>query len=142
MASFIFQMHIHAQETIEDWWTIEDLPSLTVGDIRNQARIVNLTGLGVSEAEMLVERYLKDYRVEGASPTNPLHPFSAEIVKIVRDAEGGNPRGMLRKLGTILDNAKLESRSHIDLAFVEPFLEKDYEDEVETDEDPFDNPER
>jgi len=144
IASFIFQMHIHAQEEIEGWWNIEHLPSLDVEDRRNGARIVNLKGLNNEAAKTLVQRHLETYRIDGAEPPDPFHPFSSEIIELVRDDTAGNPRDLLRTLGDILNNAKIEQISQIDLTYVQPFLDRDYEDEesLEEEEDEFANPKR
>jgi len=143
MSSFIFQMHVHAQQLIENWWQIEDLPSLTVDDPKNQARIVNLDGLETREAKILAERYLMEFRPHGMTPPTALFPFSEEIIEAVRQTCHGNPRGFLRKLGEILDSARVDSRKTIDLAYVEPLLSEESSDEEKIDDDDtFDNPTR
>lgn len=142
ISSFIFQMHIHAFEEIESWWNIEHLPSLDVEDRRNFTRIVNLKGLKSDAAKTLAKRYLREYRIDGEDPEDELHPFSDEIVGLVNDNAQGNPRDFLRMLGTILTDAKMKGRSIIDLTYVEPFLDKDYEDEEPEEEDEFENPDR
>ena len=142
MCSFIFQMHVHAQQEIENWWQIEDLPSLTVDDPKNQARIVDIDGLEPKEAKILAERYLSEFRPEGKIPPTPLFPFSDEIIEAVRQASHGNPRDFLRKLGEILNNARVDMRKTIDLAYVEPLLGEEFSEEEKADDDSFDNPTR
>jgi hypothetical protein len=143
MASFIFQMHIHAQEAIESWWRIEDLPSIDVLIPTNSGRILNLTGLGrAEEAEILASRYLADYRTDGFVPPQLLHPFTTEIIQAVLDATSGNPRDFLRTLGNIIDKARDDERESLDLTYVEPLLDIDYEAQAEDVEDEFENPVR
>jgi len=142
IASFIFQMHIHAMQSIQNWWQIEDLPSLDVTVPTNSGRIVNLTGLGGKEAEILVSRYLADYRTEGFLQPQPLHPFTPEIIHSVNDATNGNPRALLRTLGDILDKARDDERDSLDLTYVQPFLDQDYDGMAEDVDDDFNNPVR
>jgi hypothetical protein len=146
MASFIFQMHVHALQAIEGWWdNIEHLPSLDPKKPINSTRIVDLQGLTKRrQAELLATRYLADNRVSGAKNVQQLHPFDADIVEAVRQATNGNPRRFLEKLGAILDNAVINERKKIDLPFVTPLLNDDTEaisPTEEGDEDLF-NPER
>jgi hypothetical protein len=148
MASFVFQMHVHALQAIEGWWdNIEHLPSLDPQKLINATRIVDLQGLTTKqEAKILAERYLADNRPSGVKPTNSLHPFDADIIEAVRLAANGNPRRFLEKLGAILDNAIVNQRRKIDLAFVTPLLEDDA-DSVSgvppaDEDDDFSNPER
>lgn len=129
MASFVFQMHIGALQEIDSWWTTEHLPSLDFGVPINKTRIIDLKGLRTkAEAEMLASRYLRDFRINNATATDPLHPFPKEVVALVRDATKGNPRKFLETLGNILENAVAEDRRTIDLVFVEPLLATDYQD--------------
>ena len=145
MASFIFQMHVHALQTIEDWWdNIEHLPSLDPKRPINSSRIVDLQGLTTSgEAEILATRCLADNRIAGAKPPQPLHPFDPDIIEAVRQSAKGNPRRFGEKLGSILENAYLNDHPKIDLAFVTPLLDDDA-DEISsnTEEDIFANPDR
>jgi hypothetical protein len=142
MASFIFQMHIHAQQAIENWWQIEDLPSLDITVPTNSGRIITITGLGRQEAEILTSRYLADYRIDGFDSPQPLHPFTPEIIQAVLDATSGNPRSLLRTLGDILDKARDDERDILDLTYVEPLLDQDYDAQANVLEDEFDNPVR
>jgi hypothetical protein len=148
MASFVFQMHVHALQAIEDWWdNIEHLPSLDPKKFINATRIVDLQGLTTKqEAKILAERYLADNRPPGANPANSVHPFDADIIEAVRLAVNGNPRRFLETLGAILDNAIVNQRRKIDLAFVTPLLEDDADSVsgvlVPDEEDDFSNPER
>jgi hypothetical protein len=145
VASFVFQMHVHALQEIEDWWdNIEHLPSLDPKKPINGTRIVDLQGLtNHQEAAILAARYLADNRVAGAKVTQELHPFDQDIVEAVRQAVNGNPRRFLEKLGAILDNAVLNQRKKIDLAFVTPLLDEDSEGITSTEEnDDLVNPER
>ena len=142
IASFIFQMHIRAQEAIENWWTSEHLPSLDFNKKVNETRIIDLQGLErKEEAVTLAARYLQDYRVAGAK-SSPLHPFSEDILETVRMAARGNPRDFLRTLGNILDHAVHDKHKHIDLSFIQPLLEEEYEDAPHASEDDLSNPER
>ena len=132
MASFVFQMHIGALQEIEGWWTTEHLPSLDFGVPINKTRIIDLKGLQTKEeAETLASRYLRDFRLDNAAATDPLHPFPKEVIALVRDATKGNPRKFLETLGNILDHAVAEDRRTIDLVFVEPLLATDYQDGAE-----------
>jgi hypothetical protein len=145
MASFVFQMHVHALQAIEGWWdNIEHLPSLDPKKLINASRIVDLQGLETKqEAEVLAARYLADNRVLGGKPPHPLHPFDPEIVEAVRQSVNGNPRRFLEKLGDILDNAIVSNCKKIDLTFVTPLLEDDTEALAFADEeDDLSNPER
>jgi len=144
MASFVFQMHMGAQDAIEDWWNSEHLPSLDFGKPTNATRVVDLKGLTKkSEGIALVSRYLHDSRINGKGLKNPLHPFNAEIIEAIRKARGGNPRKTLEALGDILDKAVLEDTKEIDDDFIAPFLEQGPEDrEVMSDDDELENPER
>ena len=146
MASFVFQMHVHALQAIEGWWDdIEHLPSLDPKKPINSTRIVDLQGLTKrKQAEILAAKYLADNRIAGAKNAPQLHPFDADIIEAVRQATKGNPRRFLEKLSGILDNAVVNERKKIDLAFVTPLLEDDAEaisPAEEADEDLF-NPER
>jgi len=148
MASFVFQMHVHALQAIEDWWdSIEQLPSLDPKKLINATRIVDLQGLTTKqEAKLLTERYLSDMRPPGAKAPTLLHPFDADIIEAVRVAANGNPRRFLEKLGAILDSATVSKRRKIDLAFVTPLLEDDTESVsnagISDQEDDLANPER
>ena len=147
MASFVFQMHVHALQAIEDSWTAEHLPSLDFEVPINRTRIINLRGLqNTQEAKRLAAHYLKDYRLEGVEPEDPLHPFPEEVIELARDATHGNPRKFLETLGQILEYAISHEETVIDLALVQPLLGEDYQDgeqdEDEVDEDNFDNVER
>jgi hypothetical protein len=126
MASFIFQMHVQAQEVIEDWWeNIEHLPSLDPKKRINSTRIVDLKGLDTKrEAVVLAEKYLDSKRVPGFTPPRPLHPFNEDIIEEVRRSQAGNPRKFLEQLGAILDQAVADNRSKLDLAYVQPLLEE------------------
>ena len=125
MASFIFQMHVQAQELIEDWWdNIEHLPSLDAKKRINSTRIVELKGLtNKKEAVVLAQKYLQAKRVPGFKPPHPLHPFNEDIVDAVRKSQSGNPRKFLEQLGAILDQAVADKRSKLDLAYIQPLLE-------------------
>ena len=144
IASFIFQMHIAALEEVEDWWVAEHLPSLDFEAPLNRTRTINLKGLQTTEeAVTLAKRYLEDFRLDGETPKNGLHPFPAEVIAVVRDTAKGNPRKFLETLGKILDHAVAEKHSHIDLLLVEPLLGDDYQDDSdETEEDDLENVER
>ena len=142
MSSFFFQMHVHAAQAIQNFWQIEDLPSIDVNVSTNSGRILNILGLGTREARVLVERYLADYRVEGFIVPDALHPFSREIVEAVRDASAGNPRKMMTRLGDILDKARDDGRAVLDLAYVEPLIDEDHGAEEENFEDEYENPTR
>ena len=131
MASFVFQMHVHALQAIEGWWdNIEHLPSLDPKKPINSTRIVDLQGLtNKREAQILTKRYLADNRIPGLKRNvPPLHPFDDAIIEAVRQAVNGNPRRFLEKLSGILDNAVVNQRKKIDLAFVTPLLEDSNED--------------
>lgn len=145
IASFIFQMHIHALQEIEHWWHLEDMPSLDVNSHINRARIVDLDGLDRQATRMLVQRYLESARIPGVVPENPIHPFSEDIIEQVRDHTNGNPRHILNLCGNILLSAQSEHRGHIDLSFVESLLniEGEEDEPIDTrDDDDFDNPAR
>ena len=145
MASFVFQMHVHALQTIEDWWdNIEHLPSLDPKKPINSTRIVDLLGLTTrTEAEILASRYLLDNRVAGAKAPTPLHPFDSDIIEAVRQSVNGNPRRFGEKLGAILDNAFVNEHPKIDLPFVTPLLEDDSEGiPSNEEEDDLANPDR
>jgi hypothetical protein len=143
MASFVFQMHGRALQTIEDWWLSENLPSLDFSKKINQARIVDLRGLQtLNEASKLAARYLLETRPLGAKPPSPLHPFPEEVIDAVFRSSKGNPRGFLRMLGAILENAVIQKQRRIDLAFIQPLLGDDESTEPEPVEDDFENPER
>lgn len=136
IASFIFQMHISALQEIEDWWTAEHLPSLDFEVPANRTRTINLKGLQTAqEAETLAKRYLDDFRVDGSTPPDALHPFPQEVIKVVRDSSKGNPRKFLEMLGMILDHATSEQQNTIELYFVEPLLGEDYQDDVDDQDD-------
>jgi len=144
MCSFIFQMHISAQQEIEDWWKNEHLPSLDYQKPINKTRIIDLKGLtSIKEATMLASRYLNASRINGARPANELHPFNKDVIEAVLKARKGNPREFLETLGYILDTAISEKERRIDLGFVEPLL-ANHEDDEETmdDDEDFDNEER
>ena len=136
VASFVFQMHVHALQAIEDWWdSVEHLPSLDPKKPINAARIVDLQGLkNRQDADTLAARYLENYRVEGAKVPHRLHPFDPDIVEAVRQSVNSNPRRFLEKLGEILANAEVNGRKKIDLTFVTPLLEDDGEGISYTDE--------
>lgn len=146
MASFVFQMHVHALQAIEGWWdNIEHLPSLDPKKPINSTRIVDLQGLtNRRQAEILAAKYLAASRPSGAKNVSQLHPFDAVIIEAVRQAAKGNPRRFLEKLGGILDNAVVNERKKIDLPFVTPLLEDDTEaiSAAEETNELFDNPER
>lgn len=145
IASFIFQMHVHALQIIEDWWdNIEHLPSLDPKKPINSSRIVDLQGLTTrAEAEILASKYLADNRVVGAKPPQALHPFDSDIIEAVRQYAKGNPRRFGEQLGAILDNAYLNDHPKIDLAFVTPLLEDDAEAiSFGDEEDAYANPDR
>lgn len=146
MSSFIFQMHIRAEEAIENIWTNEDLPSLSFNKKINGARIVYLVGLRTTaEAVDLVTHYLDKCRKEGVKVPNPLHPFTEDVIEAVRLAANGNPREFLESLFDILNQAEAENQKKIDLTFVQRLLDDDgdgedvSEDDEETD---LSNPER
>ncbi|HEV7373543.1 MAG TPA: hypothetical protein VGN95_02410 [Pyrinomonadaceae bacterium] len=146
MASFVFQMHVHALAEIADWWdSVEHLPSLDPKKLINSTRIVDLQGLKHrQDAEILAARYLENNRVDGVKVPNRLHPFDQDIVEAVRQSVNNNPRRFLEKLGAILDNAIVNERKKIDLSFVTPLLEDDEEGISFTDdlEDEYANLER
>jgi len=145
MASFIFQMHVHALQAIEGWWdNIKHLPSLDPKKPINSTRIVDLQGLTTrGEAELLASRYLQDNRIAGAKPPQALYPFDSDIIEAVRQSVKGNPRRFGEKLGAILDNAFVNEHPKIDLPFVTPLLEDDSEGIPFTEEeDDLANPDR
>jgi hypothetical protein len=146
MASFIFQMHLHALQAIEGWWeNVEHLPSLDAAKAINSMRIVDLKGLpSGKEAETLATCYLEDKRIQDSGTMPKLHPFNSEVIEAVRHSVSGNPRKFLEKLGAILEQADAQEIKRIDLAFVAPLLENDESAIVAPpDEDEeYDNPER
>lgn len=147
MASFVFQMHADAMKYIEDWWeSSEHLPSLDFEQPINRTRTINLLGLRTTEeAKTLATRYLKEYRPAGVKePRDPLHPFSEEIIKMVRDATKGNPRKFLEMLGQILEHAVSQNERTIDLTLVESLIgegSQDSSDEEPEDDEDFENEE-
>lgn len=142
IASFVFQMHMAAMEAIENWWKAEHLPDLDFQRPINQTRTMNLHGLQTTQdAVTLAEKYLADHRIEDRQPPSALHPFPEEVIEAVRADVNGNPRDFLRRLGDILDHAVDQQHPVIDLLFVEPFLNEDFQD-VEVEGDDLDNPER
>lgn len=122
IASFIFQMHIRAQEVMEDWWNSEHLPSLDFALPANATRIVDLKGLAKKgDAIALAEKYLAKFRVpETSCPA--LFPFTEEIIEAVRVAKGNNPRKFLEALCAVLEHAIIAKRERLDLAFVQPLI--------------------
>jgi hypothetical protein len=141
MSSFIFQMHIRAEEAIENIWTNEDLPSLSFSKRINGARIVYLKGLGTTaEAVDLATHYLDQCRIPDVKIPNPLHPFTEDVIEAVRSAVNGNPRSFLESLFDILNEAESQNEKKIDLTFVQPLLEDGGEDDHEDDEDDYSNP--
>jgi hypothetical protein len=144
MSSFIFQMHIRAEEAIENMWNNEDLPSLSFSKRINGARIVYLKGLGTTaEAVDLATHYIDQCRMPDAKIVNPLHPFTEDVIEAVRLAVNGNPRSFLEALFNILNQAELQNQKKIDLMFVQPLLDDEGEDVNEDDEDKdYSNPER
>jgi hypothetical protein len=144
MSSFIFQMHIRAEEAIENIWINEDLPSLSFSKRINGARIVYLEGLGTTdEAVELATHYLDQCRMPDVKIPNPLHPFTEEVIEAVRLAVKGNPRSFLESLFNILNQAESQNEKKIDLTFVRFLLEDGGEDVSEDDEDnDYSNPER
>lgn len=144
MASFVFQMHLGALQEIDSWWMTEHLPSLDFGVPINRTRTIDLKGLQTKEeAETLAARYLRDFRLDNAGTTDPLHPFPKEVIAFVRDATRGNPRKFLETLGNILDHAVAEAQQTIDLVFVEPLLATDDQGGADdTGEDDLENVER
>jgi len=144
MASFVFQMHVSALQEIEDWWTAEHLPSLDFELPINRTRTINLRGLKTTEeAKTLAARYLKEYRPEGVTPKDPLHPFPEEVIKMVRDATKGNPRKFLENLGQILEHAVNDCVGDLALTYVDPVVGDDYQDgDEELEDDNLENVER
>lgn len=142
MASFVFQMHVAAQDAIEDWWKAEHLPDLDFQKPINQTRTMNLQGLQTTQdAVTLTKKYLAERRVDGSRPPTALHPFPEEVIEAVREDVNGNPRDFLRRLGDILDQAAESQHRVIDLVFVDPFLREDFQVE-EAEADDLENPER
>jgi hypothetical protein len=145
MASFVFQMHIRAEDLIAGWWNNDEhLPSLSFNKPMNASRVVDLKGLrSTEEAVALAARYLQGSRLPGAKVPTELHPFSEEVIEAVRSATKGNPRKFLEYLCHILDHAELGKHRRIDLMFIQPLLEDDIGEEVsvEDDED-YTNPDR
>jgi hypothetical protein len=144
MSSFIFQMHMRAEEAIENMWKSEHLPSLSFNKKINGARIVFLGGLNsTEEAADLLAHYFEKERDPGFKVPSPIHPFTIDVLEAVRSAAGGNPRAFLESVFNILNQAELEYHKKIDLTFVQPLLEDDGE-EVDDDEEDHDysNPER
>lgn len=136
MASFVFQMHVHALREIEGWWdSVEHLPSLDPKRPINATRIIDLQGLkSRRDAETLAARYIENNRVDGAKAPHRLYPFDPDIIEAVRQSANHNPRRFLEKLGAILDNALVSERKKIDLTFVTPLLEDNEEGISYTDE--------
>jgi hypothetical protein len=137
-------MHLGALQEIDSWWMTEHLPSLDFGVPINRTRTIDLKGLQTKEeAETLAARYLRDFRLDNAGTTDPLHPFPKEVIAFVRDATRGNPRKFLETLGNILDHAVAEAQQTIDLVFVEPLLATDDQGGADdTGEDDLENVER
>lgn len=143
MCSFVFQMHVAAMDAIENWWKSEHLPDLDFQKPINQTRTINLQGLQTTEdAVTLANKYLGDSRLEGSRPPTSLHPFSEEVIEAIREDVGGNPRDFLRRLGDILDHAVADNHPVIDLVYIEPLLEQDFQDEASDEDDDLENPER
>jgi hypothetical protein len=144
MSSFIFQMHMRAEEAIENMWKSEHLPSLSFNKKINEARIVSLSGLNSKEEAVdLATHYLEKSRMPSFKVTSPIHPFSEDVIEAVRLAVGGNPRMFLESLFNILNQAESENQKKIDLTFVQPLLE-DADEELTDDQEDYDysNPER
>lgn len=144
MASFVFQMHLRAEQAIENIWKSEHLPSLSLNRAMNRARIVHLEGLKTcDDAAQLAVHYLEKCRPPGAKVPSPLHPFSRDVIEAVRQHAGGNPRTFLETLFNVLNEAETGSEKKIDLAFVQSLLE-DHGDEPgeDTDDGDYSNPER
>ncbi len=146
MASFVFQMHLHALQAIEGWWdNVEHLPSLDAANPLNAMRIVDLQGLtDTKQAETLAARYLKDRRIQGKGTVDSLHPFNREVIEAVRQSVKGNPRKFLENLSAILDQGDSLEIQKIDLPFVAPRLDSDDAaiSGPTNDEEEYDNPER
>ncbi|HEV7372249.1 hypothetical protein [Arenibaculum sp.] len=124
MASFVFQMHINAQQELEPIWQAEHLPSLDYALPINQPRIVDLKGLSTpTHARNLTAELLAAKRPAGRSPPTPLHPFNEDVLELVRLGVDGNPRRFLETLNTILTQAELDGRKTIDLTYVQPFID-------------------
>jgi hypothetical protein len=125
MASFIFQMHVQAQEKIENWWDhVQHLPSLDAKKKINASRIVELKGLRTKdEAVLLAKKYLADNRIAGFATPSALHPLDDDIIEQIRLSTKGNPREFLRYMISILKTADSEGRKKIDLAYVQPLLQ-------------------
>ena len=145
MASFIFQMHVHALEAIEGWWDrVEHLPSLDPSVRANRPRLVNLQGLTRrKEAECLAAAGLKSRRPAGYKPPSDLHPFDRDIIESVRQHVHGNPRDFCRTLDNILKRGEDDRQERFDLDYVTDILEEQEEDLslVDADDDLV-NPER
>ena len=146
MASFVFQMHLHALQAIEDWWdNVEHLPSLDAANPLNAMRIIDLQGLtNKKQATTLAARYLKDRRIQEGGAVDPTHPFSREVIEAVRHSVNGNPRKFLEKLSAILDQGDFQEIPKIDLPFVVPLLDNDGTaiSGPADNEEEYDNPER
>jgi len=144
MASFVFQMHIHAHEKIGDSWdTVEHLPSLDPAKRVNAMRIVDLKGLRPEDAVTLASRCNVAKRRPEFQVPDDLFPFDAEVIEATRQAVAGNPRDFKRKLGAILDQAYADGERTINFAFAAAILESDTnETHFPEDEEDFGNPER
>jgi hypothetical protein len=144
MSSFIFQMHIRAEEAIENLWKNEHLPSLSFNKPINAARIVYLLGLRTTdEASDLARHYIDKCRRPDFRKVNPLHPFTEDVIEAVRVAVNGNPRAFLEALFNLVNEAEFQQQKKIDLAFVQPLLEDAREEDSDDDVSlSYANPER
>src|SRR5205807_6656192 len=85
MSSFIFQMHIRAEQAIENMWKSEHLPSLSFSKKINEARIVYLEGLdSTDEAVDLATHYIEKCRIQDFKVPSPIHPFTEDVIEAVR----------------------------------------------------------
>lgn len=136
MSSFIFQMHIRAEESIENIWKSEHLPSLSFNKPINAARIVYLLGLRTTaEAVDLAAHYMDQCRRPDFKLPNSLHPFTEDVIEAVRAAVNGNPRAFLEALFNIVNQAEFQNHKKIDLTFVQPLLDDNGDDVSEDDLD-------
>lgn len=126
--NLILMLHAGVPRLIEKAWSESGMDQRSPISSQNSlSHIVYFNKLNKERAELLIKKYLSEFRIE---TEESISPFTREAIETIGEENEYNAAKILKLAYTLLDNGAKEKRNLIDKEYVNRILQKN---EIEVD---------
>lgn len=118
-ASFVFQLHPVAWNSLRTAWMHENLRDLGTESRQSEPYVVNLRGLNTFQLALkCATTYLNHPKYAATQrPPGSIMPFNEEAIRYAWDNTDGVPRGFIRAMHDLIEHGRMDNKEEIDEAY-------------------------